>query len=166
MKTCAHQYGYFVQCIPGALIGFDIVPGQARFFVAVPHAAHNNFLAFGQVGPKLFAKASLIGRDQARCGGQNMRRRAVIALQADNLRAREIALKAQNIVNFRTAPTIDRLVVIADTANIIMRLCQQAQPQILHRICVLIFINQYVFELVLILYQHGVIFTEQAQTFQ
>jgi hypothetical protein len=43
---------------------------------------------------------------------------AIIALEPDDLGAGKIVLKAQNVIDLRTAPAIDRLVVIADTADV------------------------------------------------
>jgi hypothetical protein len=45
-------------------------------------------------------------------------RRAVVALQPDDLGAGKIALEAQDVVDLGAAPAIDRLVVVADAADI------------------------------------------------
>ena len=82
------------------------------------------------------------------------------------MRAFKIFFKAQNIVNFGPAPAVNRLVIIADTANIIVALRQQAQPEILHGIGILVFIDQNMFETLLIFAQHRLVFAEQAQTFE
>ncbi len=43
---------------------------------------------------------------------------AVIALEANDLGAGKIVIEAQDVVDLRTAPAIDRLVVIADAADV------------------------------------------------
>ena len=67
---------------------------------------------------------------------------------------------------FRTAPAIDRLVVIADAADIATPLREQPQPQILRDIGILIFIDEDIFEALLILRKHIGIVLKQPQTFQ
>ena len=79
---------------------------------------------------------------------------AVIALQANHLGAGEILVEAQDAADLGAAPAIDRLVVIADAANIVAPARQQAQPQILRHIGILIFIDQNIFEASLILRQY------------
>ncbi len=46
---------------------------------------------------------------------------AVIALQADDLRAGKVVLEAQDVVDLGAAPAIDRLVVVADAADVLQR---------------------------------------------
>ena len=59
---------------------------------------------------------------------------AVIALQPDHRRAGKIVLEAQDVVDLGAAPAIDRLVVVADAAEV-ARLSQQAQPGTGRRWC-------------------------------
>ena len=77
-----------------------------------------------------------------------MRRRAVVLLEPDDLRAGEIALEAQDVADLGAAPAIDRLVVVADAAEIAMLLRQQPQPQILRDVGVLVLVDQDVAEAV------------------
>ena len=92
-----------------------------------------------------------------------MRRRAVVALEPDHLGAGKILLEAQDVVDLGAAPAIDRLVVVADAADVAVALGQQPQPQILRDIGVLIFVDQHVFEAALIVLQHVGILLEDAQ---
>ena len=57
-----------------------------------------------------------------------MRCRAVILFQLDHLGAGKILLEFQDIGDFGAAPGIDRLVIIADNADVLMRLGEQTQP--------------------------------------
>jgi hypothetical protein len=70
---------------------------------------------------------------------------SVIAFKPHHLRAGKILLEPQDVLNLRPAPGIDGLVIITNAADIVMRLRQKPQPVILHQICILIFINMYVF---------------------
>ena len=80
-----------------------------------------------------------------------MRGRAVILLEPDDLRRREILLEAQDVADLGAPPAVDRLVVVADAAEIAMALRQQPQPQILRDVGVLILVDQDVAEALLIL---------------
>ena len=59
-------------------------------------------------------------------------------------------LEAQDVGDLGTTPRIDRLVVVADAADVLARLREQPQPEILRRIGVLIFVDQHVAETLLI----------------
>ena len=93
-------------------------------------------------------------RDQAGGGGQDRRGGAVIALQPDDAGAGEILLEAQDVLHLGAAPGIDRLVVVADAADVLAVLRQQAQPEILDQVGVLVFVHQDVAEDAVILRQH------------
>ena len=47
------------------------------------------------------------------------RGRAVITLQPDHRRAGEVVLEAQDVVDLGAAPAVDRLVVVADAADVL-----------------------------------------------
>ncbi len=83
-----------------------------------------------------------------------MRRGAVVALQPDHLRAGEIALEPQDVVHLGAAPAIDRLIVVADAADVLASLGQQPQPQVLGDVGVLVFVHEDVAEAVLVVGQH------------
>jgi hypothetical protein len=71
---------------------------------------------------------------------------AVVALQPDHLGAGKVLLEAQDVVDLGAAPAIDRLVVVADAADIVagprLALGEQAQPQILRDVGVLILVDE------------------------
>jgi hypothetical protein len=58
-------------------------------------------------------------RDQMRGGGEDVAGRTVIAFQANDLGAGKIVLETQDVVDLGAAPAIDRLVVIADAADVL-----------------------------------------------
>ncbi len=57
-------------------------------------------------------------RDQVRGRGEDVARRAIIALQPNDFGAGKIVVEAQDIVDLSTPPAIDRLIVVADAADV------------------------------------------------
>jgi hypothetical protein len=151
---------------------------------------------------------------EVRGGGEDVPGGAVIALEPDDLGAGKVVLEAQDVVDLGAAPAVDRLVVVADAADVLeragngeRRICvipgrrrkpasresiiagfrarafsaprndvgssrpsrvlpQQAQPQILRHVRVLILVHQDVAETALILTQHLGLLAEQPDAFE
>src|SRR3979490_2328807 len=57
-------------------------------------------------------------RDQVRRRGQDVAGGTVVALEPNDLGAWKVVLEAQDVVDLRAAPAIDRLVVVADAADV------------------------------------------------
>ena len=106
------------------------------------------------VGEQRLAQTPAIVGDQVRGGGEDVAGGAVIALKPYNLRAGKIVLEAEDVIDLGAAPAVDRLIVVADHAQILARLRQQAQPQILRDVGVLILVHHQVAELLVIALQH------------
>src|SRR3546814_20970039 len=64
------------------------------------------------------------------------------ALQADHLGAGEIVLEAQDVADFAATPAVDRLIVIADAAEVLVALRQEPQPEVLRHVGVLVLVDQ------------------------
>src|SRR5947209_17180737 len=96
----------------------DVLADVARLFFRIPDAGDLRFCAEFAIGKQRLAKPALIARDQMRGGGEDMSGRAVIALEPDDFRAGKILLEAQDVVDVGAAPAVDRLIVIADTADV------------------------------------------------
>ena len=79
---------------------------------------------------------------------------AVVALQPDDLGAGEVLLEAQDVVDLGAAPAVDRLVVVADAADVGRALRQQPQPQVLRDVGVLVLVDQDVAEAALVVGEH------------
>ena len=129
-----------------ALQRLDLLADRAGLLVAVPHAAQRDALTLLGLGPQGLAQPALVMGDQVRCGGQNVRRRTVIALQAHDGGVGEVLLEAQDVADLGAAPPVDRLVVVADAADVRRALGEQAQPEILRDVGVLILVDQDVAE--------------------
>src|SRR4030088_3085608 len=57
-------------------------------------------------------------RDQVRRRGQDVAGGTVVAFEPNDLGAWKVVLEAQDVVDLRAAPAIDRLVVVADAADV------------------------------------------------
>ncbi len=109
----------------------DPVADHAAFLVGVPKRDDGDLFAALRIvaaGPQGLSQPAVVMRDQARGGGEDRRGRAVIGFQPDDPGALEIFLEAQDVFDFGAAPGIDRLVVVADAADVLMTLGQQPQP--------------------------------------
>ena len=139
---------------PRAHVGLGFLADAARFLGAVPDADDADLLAVAGVGPQRLAEPAGIVGDQPVGGGEDVRGRAVVLFEADDLRAGEILFEAKDVGDFRAAPRIDRLVVVADAAEVPARLREQLQPFVLALVGVLIFVDEEVAEAVAIAFEH------------
>src|SRR6185503_11105246 len=71
-------------------------------------------LAGRAVGPERLAEPRRVVRDDGVRGVQDRGRRAIVLLQAYDLRAGVILLEPVEVLDARAAPTVDRLIVVAD----------------------------------------------------
>ncbi len=101
-----------------ALQLLDLLADGAGLLLAVPGAGDGDFLAQHVVGAQRLAEPALVMGDDVRRGGEDVAGRAVIALQPDHRGAGKVVLEAQNVVHFGAAPAIDRLIVVADAADV------------------------------------------------
>ena len=132
------------------LMRFDLLADPARLLRTVPDADDPHLLAFAGVGPQGFAEAPGIVRDEPVGGGEDVRCRAVVLLEADDLRAGKVFFEAEDVGDLGAAPGVDRLVVIADAAEVARGLGEQPQPFVLRLVGVLIFVDEDVAEAVAI----------------
>src|ERR1700733_3875562 len=105
-----------------ALQLLDLLADGAGFLLAVPRSGDGNLLAQHVVGAQRLAEPAFVVGDQMRGGGEDMAGRAVIALEPDHGGAGKVVLEAQNVVDLGAAPAVDRLVVVADAADVFRRL--------------------------------------------
>ena len=129
---------------------FGFLADPARFFGAVPDADDPDLPAVTGIGPQRLAEPARIVRDEAVGGGENVRSRAIILFETDDLRAGEVMLEAEDVGDLGAAPAVDRLIVVADDAKVAARLGEQLQPFVLGLVRVLIFVDEDVAEAVAI----------------
>ena len=127
---------------------FGFLADPPRLLGPVPHADDADLLALAGVGPQRLAEPAGIVRDEAVGGGEDVAGRAVILFEADDRRAGKVLLETQDVGDLGAAPGIDRLVVVADAAEIPARLGEQLQPFVLALVGVLIFVDEDIAEAV------------------
>src|SRR4051794_29531083 len=125
---------------------FDLLADPPGLLGAVPNTDDSDLLAVPCVGPQGLAEATCIVCDQPIGSGEDMRCRAVILLESNDLGARKVFFETENVRDFGAAPRIDRLVVVADATEVPLRLGEELQPFVLRLIGVLIFVDQDVAE--------------------
>ena len=154
LKRRAHQDRDLVEPVPPALQLFDLLADRARLLLGIPRAGDRYLFARLVLGAQRLAEAAFIVGDEMRSCREDMAGRAVVALEADHLGAGKVLLEAQDVVDLGTAPAVDRLVVVADAAQIFRPLAEQPEPQVLRNVGVLIFVDQHEPEALVILAQH------------
>ena len=121
LERGAHQDGDLVEDMAAALQLLDLLADRAGLFLAVPRAGDGDLLARHVLGAQRLAEPALVVRDQmARCR-QDVPGASVIPLQPDDLRARKVVIEAEDVIHLRAAPAVDRLVVVADAADVFLR---------------------------------------------
>ncbi len=120
LERGAHQDGDVVEAVALALQRLDLLADGAGFLVESQAAATMTLAASGSfaLGEQRLAEPAFIVGDEVRGGAENVAGGAVVALQPDHLGAGKILLEAQDVVDLRAAPAIDRLVVVADAADV------------------------------------------------
>ncbi len=97
--------------------------------------------------------AHVIGNHKV-CRIQDILRRTVILLQLNHSRIRVNFLKIQDILDVGPTKFINRLVIIPHHAQIPVFFCQQADKFKLRRIGILILVDHYIFETLLVTVQY------------
>ena len=163
LEAGAHQYRHLVEGVLAPLQGFDALGDHPRLGLAVPQARQVKLLAVLALRPQGLAQAPGVLGDEARGGGQDVSGGTVVLFEADDLGAGEILFELQDVADLGPAPAVDRLVVVADAADVGAALGEQAQPQILGHVGVLVLVDQQVLEALVILGEDVVVGGEQGQ---
>ena len=117
----AHEDRHVVQEMLAALELLDLLADGAGFLLGIPGGVnlHLDVVGIGAVGEERLAEAAFVVGDQVGGGAEDVLGRAIVALELDDLGAGEILLEAQDVVDLGAAPAIDRLVVVADAADVL-----------------------------------------------
>ncbi len=144
----------------------DLLADEARFLLGIPGPGEHHPLARFFVGAQGLAEPPLVVGDQVGGGCEDVSGRPVIAFQPHHGGAGKVVLEAQDVVHLRPAPAVDRLVVVSDAGEVGAFLRQQAKPEILRDVGILVLVHQHVAEALVIGLEHVRVVAEQAQAFQ
>ena len=132
----------------------DVVGGEQRFIFAVGSLVVSDPGAALPRRPQPLALAlHVVGHYRRGCL-QNVFRRAVVLLQADDLRLGKVLLELEDVADIGAAPGIDRLVLVAHRAHIVALAGQQAHDLVLRAVGVLVLVHQQVVPAALIFGAH------------
>ena len=160
---CADKDGDIVERGAVSACRLDLLADPARLLRPVPDTQHPNLLADIEFGPQRLAKAPTVVGDHAGRGAKDVGGRAVILFEADDLCAREVLFELQDVLDLGTPPRIDGLVIVPYAGDVASGLGQQAQPQILDAVGVLIFVHHDIAEALLIGFQHLAVGAQDGQ---
>ena len=124
----------------------DLLANKPRLLLAVRPFSDLWPISKRLVGEQRLSQAAAIVGDQSRGDGENVPRRSIVSLKPDHRCAGKILLEAQDVFDIRAAPGVDRLIVVADTAQIAVGLSDEPEKQILDDIRVLVLVDQDVTE--------------------
>ena len=99
------------------------------------------------IGPEPLLLAVAVLLDDRRGGVEDHLRRAVVLLEPDDLRVGEVGLEVEDVAQVRAAPLVDRLVGIADDAQVAVDLGEPPDQQVLRAVGVLVLVDHDVPEL-------------------
>ena len=117
-----------------------------------------------RVEPLVLAVAIL--RDDGRRRIEDDLRGAVVPLEAHDMRFRKIVLEVENVAEVGAAPFVDRLVGVANHAEIPMLPCQALNEQILRPVGVLVLVDHHEPELVAVAFADDFGLLEQLDRLQ
>ena len=119
----------------------NVVGCEESFVFAVRGFVVADFGAALARGPQVLAFALEIVRNHGRRRLQDVLRRTVVLLQANDLGFGKILLKLQNVADVRATPGINRLIFITHSADVVMSARQETHQFVLRTVRVLIFVN-------------------------
>ena len=143
------------------------VPHNEVCLIALVVTGLNGYRIPGAVlCPQGLALAALVVANHRVGSVQNVLGGAVILLQADGPCVFIALLEAENVGYVRTPEAVNALVVIAHHANVAVRACQQARQEKLQVVGILVLVNEYIAELILIVCPHFLVALQQGHRMQ
>src|SRR5437868_8536144 len=97
-------------------------------------------------GTECLSHAARVGADHDVGEIENLRRRPIVHLEPHDGGVGEILVEVEDVSYVGAAPTVDRLIVVADNADISMLAAEQLDQLVLRTVGVLVLVHQYVFE--------------------
>ncbi len=122
----------------------NAVGNEQRFVFAVGRLVVTDERATLPVGPELLALAAqVVGDDGAGCL-QNHLCRAVVLLEADDLRVGKVLFEFEDVADVGAAPGIDALVLVAYGADVLVLTGEELHQLVLRAIGVLVLVDEQV----------------------
>ena len=128
---------------------------EVGFFELVAAAIVRDSIAALAVGPQVLVLAVPVLADHRRGRIQNHLGRAVISFELDDLGVAEVLLEVEDVSEIGAAPFVDRLIGVADDAEVAVDFGQAADEQVLRPVGVLVFVHHHVPELLRVLRSHA-----------
>ena len=130
---------------------FNFTGHEACFRFRVQRLIVTNPLSGRVLGPERFLFSLDVVPNDTAGNVQDILCRAVVFFQANDLRRRKMLFEFENVLNVGAAPTIYRLIRIADNADVLLPFCQEANQRELQLVCILILVDQKVTEAIVVL---------------
>ena len=144
----------------------DEVGGKERLVLAVGRVVETDLAAALARRPQILSLALKVVGDHGRSGLEDGLGGAVVLLEADDLGLGKILFEVEDVVDVGAAPGVDRLILIADGAEVVMGSGEGAHDLVLRTVGVLILIDEHVLEAALIFFARGGVGLEQADALQ
>src|SRR6185369_8022649 len=129
----------------------DALDDELGLVAFVERRVQPDRIALRTTGPEVLAQAAAVVRDQRVRRVEDRRRRAIVLLQANELRTGEIAAELREVLHARTTPAVDRLIVVTHDERRALRTGHELHPAVLNGVRVLELIDEHVTEAVLVL---------------
>ena len=119
---------------------------EARLGVLVLDLERTHRRPVAEVGEERLLLALAVVRDDGVRGAEDGVRGAVVLLERDELRAREVALELEDVADVGAAERVDRLVRVADGADVPVLAAEQLEQPVLRVVRVLVLVDEDVAE--------------------
>ena len=130
--------------------------------LVIDRGRHANRIAMPALAPQLFLEKLRVARDQRVRGAQDAHGGSVVLLELHHVERREVLGQRSQVVDRRTAPAVDRLVVVADDGERAAFADQKPDEPVLRRIDVLVFVDEQVAAALPPLRRHGGVRSEES----
>src|SRR6266487_4570869 len=140
-RVQADQHGHLLEGRAGGVQLADALDDELRFGIAAVEAAQLGLRA----RPVRLAQM-LLGaaepRDEPVREAEHLRRRAVVGLQPNDGRIREVLRQRQQVLGSRAREGVDRLVVVADRAELVAVAEPELEQRLLQQVDVLVLVDR------------------------
>ena len=152
LSVHAVEHGVVLQARAFSQMLTDDVRNVASLVLLVRRGVVVDLLAVAVVGPEGLALAAHVVLDDTVGGVQNISGGAIVLFQTDRFCPGENLLKVEDIFNRSTAEFVDRLVIVANDADVVGATRQQPHQMELRNARVLVLVHDDIAEAVLVVF--------------